>query len=81
VPRARRQLRLPACDLVGHPLEVAERHVAECGHSVAEPVAERRDRARPHGGGVPLEVQLDELGECELLLGNGVFRRRTPSAS
>jgi hypothetical protein len=33
---------------------------------VAQALAQRGDRARPHRGGVPLQVQADELGERQL---------------
>ena len=38
---------------------------------VREPLAQRRDRARPDAGGVALEVELDELGERQLGRGAG----------
>jgi hypothetical protein len=76
VPGARRKLRLPARDLVRHPLDVPQRDVdpldvpqrdvAEGGYGVPKPVTERRNRARPHSGRVTLEVQLDERGEREV---------------
>lgn len=41
-----------------------------------EPLAQRRDSARPDDGGVALEVELDELGESELRDGLGAVQAR-----
>jgi hypothetical protein len=39
---------------------------AERAHRVLQAIAQRGDRPRPHPDGVPLEVELDELGDREL---------------
>ena len=60
------QTGLPVGELAGHALDVAQRHVAVGTRGVAEPLAQRPDRAWPHTGGMALEVDVDQLGEGEL---------------
>jgi hypothetical protein len=67
-----RQLRPPAGELVNHALELAERDVAVGARRIAEPLAQRIDRALAGAGGVALEVELGELGERQVARGPGL---------
>jgi hypothetical protein len=62
----------PAGDLGGHALELAQWHVPEGNHGVAQPLAQGGDRPRAHRGAVALEIDRHEFGERQLRHGRRV---------
>jgi hypothetical protein len=64
VARPQRKVNLPRGDLIGHPLKLAQWHVAKRDQRVAQPVAQRRDRAPADAYGVTFEEHRHERGEC-----------------